>query len=133
MSITVTWDDEQRTRLRYDFRERWNLLTFKRALAKGRALTNSVHTRVDIILDMSQSAARSPDSLTDSLHEILPFIPANSGGVVIATGNAPVHGVIAALSRIYKRADHTVFMVGSLQQARHLVQLTRMHQPVAVA
>ena len=98
MPISVVWDDDEHTIVRYIFEGSWQWLEFKPVVDEAVRMSHSVTHRVDIIADLRKSATLPmrdafsvikymADQSADNVLEGI-FVVVGGGTFVKAMGNA---------------------------------------------
>lgn len=117
MSIIVTWDNEARTTLRYDFAEDWQWKEFQTAFREGRAMLDSVGQIVDIIANFQDSGCVPVETLV-RLAYVAGMRPDNLGNYVVVGTQAFATTTLTVFSGFY---GATYQFAHSLERARALL------------
>ena len=117
MSVTVDWDNEDKTAIRYDFEGRWDWNDFRAATTKGFALTRSVTQRVDTISNFYPGAKLPSDALFQ-FNRAMKGAPANRGVTVIVGGTAFIKNLVGIFTRVHKPLGQRLLLASSLEEAR---------------
>jgi hypothetical protein len=124
MPITVTWDNDDQTAIRYDFDGRWTWSEFHRAANEAFALTRSVTQTVDSISYFKPGVTLPPDALFQFRHAMADA-PSNRGTTVIVGGSAFIVMMVSIFSKLNKALGERLLVANSLDQARALLAARR--------
>lgn len=122
--IKVSWDNEAKTILRYDFQGRWTWEDFYAASAQAFAMTHSVQHRVDAISHFHHGSVLPANAMFHFRHAMV-SAPANRGMNVIVGANAVVRTLIKMFSSINKQLAARLAIADSLDDARMLLAARR--------
>lgn len=120
MAISVQWNNEEMTAIRYQFTDPWSWLELRRRLRVGFALSRSVQHTVDIIFDLTD-ARTAPENPVEHALTLRPFIPSNIGTMVFISQDATVSRTLVKIYQEYRAQGLSVLMVNTLEQAEHLL------------
>src|SRR5215216_144560 len=95
--VTVSWDNEAKNIIRYDFQGRWTWEDFYAASAQAFAMTRSVIHRVDAISHFHHGAVLPPNALYHFRHAMI-NAPKNRGVNVIVGATSFVKTLIKIFS-----------------------------------
>ena len=116
MSITVSWDNAEKTVIYYAFDGSWDWDDFDAAFEQSVTMTESVEHYVHIIADL-----RNSDSLPDGallyIRRVMRVIPPNRGKIVVLGGGKNVKILMDMATRIYKKIAHRFIVVDDLTDA----------------
>lgn len=120
MPITVVWDDEGHTAIRYDITDPWDWPDLLEAFTKDDDLIKSVNHAVHLILNFSESKTAPPDPMS-RLKGIAGMVSSQVGLVIIVGASAWFQIVTTIFYKVY--GPRTEGMVGlqtveTLEQAR---------------
>ena len=127
MSITVNWDNDDKTVIRYDFADKWDWADFRAATVEAFALTRSVPHRVDSISNFHLGANLPPDALFQ-FSRIMKVAPSNRGTTVIVGGTTFINNLVSIFSKIYKPLGKRLLIASTLDEAR-----TKLSEPAPAA
>ena len=128
MSIQLTWDNPQRTVLRWIFAERWSWGDLPAHFADLDQALGSVDHAVDYIIDFSAAhavPAFSPTKRYQSDHH------QSVSGLMIAVGDAAHAHTILQIARhlyVHQQQEPQVHFMPSLETARHFLDGWRVTQ-----
>lgn len=86
MSVTVVWDNEEKTILRYTFGGQWTWDEYLIALKDGRRMMESVQHYVCILNDMDNTAFLPPNFVTLA-RNVISSRPDNTGLAIFLTNS----------------------------------------------
>jgi hypothetical protein len=101
MSIDVSWDDDTRTIIRWDFGEKWTWDEFHEAFRLSNEMNNDRSYRVDVI----PNAANSPHMPLGALSEFRRLddqLPSNVKLIVVAGSSPFTRSMIELFGKIYR-------------------------------
>ena len=117
MGVTVSWDNEARTTLRYDFQGQWDWEQFRTAAVVAFALTRSVPHKVDTI-SYFHVGAMLPSNAIFHFNKAMKDAPPNRGVTVIVGNNTFIKNLVSVFGKIYKPLGKRLFLAASLDEAR---------------
>jgi hypothetical protein len=124
MHITVQWDDESHTILRYTYTSRWTWADYESAVAKARELLNAEaqpNRLVDVIADFSHSSVL-PDHAIANFRRSLQTENAIAFGItVLITGNQFIRTMVEVFGRLNQRTSAKLRTANNLDEARSLI------------
>lgn len=133
MSVNVSWDNDDKTALRYDFKARWTWEEFDAATVQAFAMTGSVSHTVDSISNFETGAALPPNALFQ-FRRAMSKAPPNRGITVIVGGSMFIKAMVTTFSRLNKQLGERLLLADSLDQARTLLASRRQKSsPVSTA
>lgn len=121
MGITVNWDNEQQSIIRYDAKGRWDWIDFDRAVERAFTMTESVDHTVDALFDLRKSG-ELPNGAVLHFRRWLSVLPANRGSIVVVSNRESAHILVDMLRRIDRKAATRLVITDSLDAARRLLQ-----------
>lgn len=124
MPITVDWDDEAHTIIRYTFQSPWTWAEYRAAIDRAWELARSVDHPTDTITDMSNSRL-VPDNVFRNARQSMVEIPESTRTVVIVGAGLLAEALIAVMRRIYKKQGEKFFAAATLGEARALIHQRR--------
>ncbi len=117
MAIRVIWDTADRTAIRAEFEYDWNWDDFYAALLKVVRLASEDESRVDLIVDLSDSRSLN-SSAAYYCQRWIDLWPANIGHVAVITKQPVIAAVVSLVTRLSHRCRGNASVVGSLEEAR---------------
>lgn len=105
MSIILSWHDDAKTMLRYDFPESWTWQDFYQAFRTGTSeYTATVDHPVDILIHLPEGGKlpASGHAISNARRALKEKSP-NLNRIVVVGGNALVKAMVNVLSRVYQR------------------------------
>lgn len=119
MPVTVVWDDEARTILRYDFTNRWTPSDLYDVLADTRRLLAEVNTPVDLVSNYL-AADVTYEGVLATL-KMLPEAPPSTRRVIIVSDNPAVRAAANVFGRVNPRWRGRLLAAADLAAARSLL------------
>jgi len=126
MGITVLWDNDEQTIIRYDFEGRWVWSEFYTATENAFALTRSVTHTVDSISNFKPGAALPSDALFQ-FRRAMATAPKNRGVTVIVGGSTLIKTMVIVFGKVNRQLSERLFLADTLEQARALI--STCHSP----
>jgi hypothetical protein len=125
MTVTIEWDNDQKTVLLYQFRGAWTWEELRRAVDEGYARLDAVGYVVDAILDFSESDNFPPNPLAHAREYTSTQHPL--AGVTIFVGaNALFRSLWAMFNRVYglilRQKEEVFLFADDLDEARDLLK-----------
>lgn len=120
MNVTVSWDNDARTVIRYDFEKQWTWDEFYAAATSAFAMTRSVSHLVDTISNFTPGAALPPNALFQ-FRRAMYTAPANRGVNVIVGASALIKTLVLLFSQLNRDLSERLILVDSLEQAREVL------------
>jgi hypothetical protein len=129
MGITVTWDNDAQTVLRYGFGEHWQWDDFKKAFRQAQQMLASVGHMVDVIADFQNSACVPTETLA-RLAYVAASRPPNLGNSVIVGSKVFDTTTFTVFGHFYGDTARTYHVTHSLDRARALLAKAGLHYPL---
>ena len=120
MSITVEWDNPERTIIFCAYRDTWTWEEFFDAAQRSSDLQDTVQHTVDMILDMRSSASRM-SGVTGKFSEIARISHPNTGIRVLVTNADVMKLLFQVFATVYRPAARKYQVVDSLDKAYALI------------
>jgi hypothetical protein len=130
MSIKVSWDNEAKTIIRYDFEGDWNWEEFHVAAQEAFKLTRSVEHTVDTISNFLPGT-RLPANAFLQFRRAMVDAPKNRGVTAIAGNSSFITRMVSVFSKVNKRLGERLVVVASLEEARKVLAERRKAQTTA--
>ncbi len=124
MGVNISWDNGEKTALRYDFKGRWTWEEFDAAALEAFAMTGSVTHTVDSISNFEIGATLPPNALFQ-FRRAMSKAPPNRGITVIVGGSLFIKTMVTTFSRLNKQLGERLQIADSLEQARALLAARR--------
>lgn len=126
MPVSVIWDDDEQSIIRYLFVGQWEWRDFRPIIDEAVAMSRSVDHRVDTIADLRESAPLPMQNPFPTLKHLATTTPPNSakGSLQIIGGGSFVQSLGAAVRRVYKEGA-PVYFVNTLEQAYANIEQSR--------
>lgn len=120
MSVTFTWENEEKTQLRFIFDPFWQVDDLQRVVNYSRSTIEDLNTVVDVIIDMSNCESM-PSNLSDLRDNLQSLDSDRVGVMVFVTQNHYLHTVIKLLNQLL-RNQFTMHFTDSLDDAFRIVR-----------
>jgi len=119
MPIHITWDNSDRTILRWDFEPDWDWDEFRSAAAAAEMMITQVPHRVDII----HNALANPDVPPPAMRfKPRPLdLPARVGVIVLVGDNPALSALITLFMRVFHTLNTRLAAASSLEEARMII------------
>jgi hypothetical protein len=127
MSVTVQWDNDQKTIIRYDFVGYWDWADFREKAQEAFSMTRSVEHQVDTISNFLPTTHIPKDAFIH-FRRVMTDAPKNRGVNVIVGASQFIRALVTIFSRIYQQLGNRLVLADSLEQARNLLQSRRGRQ-----
>ncbi len=120
MAITVAWDSEQHTIVRFTFIGRWDWNDFYNASAQSHELIEQVSHNVDLLIDLRNSQML-PENMLSHLNRLPQIAHPNTGAVVIVGANKVMQALSDLYVRVYGKGSRQFRMVKTLDAGRQFL------------
>lgn len=117
MSITVQWDNEEHTLLRWDFVETWDWDDFLAAQKASNDLIGSVPHTVHIIGDVSRSHHLPPGAIA-RFRTYKRNDPPNAGRVVLVGASTYIRTIVETFRGMFPKTGGNFTFANTLDEAR---------------
>jgi hypothetical protein len=117
VTITIEWDNDARTAIRFDIGRGDDWDSFEAAIAKGHAMMAGVPHTVDVIIDTEDGASPPPGAIP-RFRRVQEDGPANRGLTTIVGAGLFPRLLVSTFNRIYKNRDEEVLFANTLAEAR---------------
>jgi len=124
MNIKVSWDNDDKTVIRYDFEGTWTWEDFKIAATEAFAMTRSVEHPVDTISNFLPGVLLPPNAIFQ-FRRIMEDAPPNRGVNVIVGSSAFIRTMVMMFSGINRNLSKRLIVVDRLDQARAAIAARR--------
>lgn len=123
-TITLDWDNEEKTILRYTFQGNWNWDDYLQWLSVGRNMMKSVKHEVCIINDM-RLMKQLPANFVNTASGIIISRPSNTGLVVFLTTNTFFQVTYRILGRILEEIPTQYILASTEEEAYKKIEAWR--------
>jgi hypothetical protein len=120
MGVTVSWDNDQKTIICYDFHGRWTWEDFYASTAQAFAMTRNVTHRVDVIC-LIHPGAVLPANAMYHFRQAMVNAPHNRGATVIVGGSGFIKRLVKIFRNFNKRLGERVMIADTMDEARMLL------------
>ncbi len=124
MNITVAWDNDEQTIIRYDFDKGWTWREFYTATDQAFVLTRSVTHTVNSISYFKPGVVLPPDALFQ-FRRAMTNAPKNRGVTVIVGGSTFIITMVSLFGKLNKRLGERLMIADSLERARAVLAARR--------
>jgi hypothetical protein len=120
MAVSVAWDNDEQTILRYDVKGHWTWDEFTVAFKQGLAMVAAVTHRVDFMVNPLDQKSRGYLPPNTIYHVITMYrnSPPNKGLTVVIGGGSFFKTLNELNRRLYPRISARYLVVDSLEEAR---------------
>ncbi len=120
MSITVQWDNPQKTVLNYTFSRGWTWEEYQAAIHEAVEMVDDLNYTVNMIIDLSNSSLL-PSNLLFNVRNSMQRSPKPYDLAVIVTTNRFVESIIDVLKTVYPQLGAKHPCVKNLEEARKML------------
>jgi hypothetical protein len=113
MSITVSWDNEQKTAIRLDFSGQWSWEEYDDAVDMAYFMVADIGHKVDVITNLARDASVPTDELLGHFQRAFRQMPSNVGLTITSGGNSFSRKVFSSFQR--------TLVAASLAEARAIL------------
>ena len=117
MSISVAWDNPEKTIIRQTLRGYWEWSEFDEAVAQLKDMVNSVDHTVHIFGDVRESAQQVKGQALEHFRIAMDRLPPNMGLLVIVGQGYFLTKMFVSVARIYPGLAHRTIYVSSDEEA----------------
>lgn len=115
-TITLEWDNAEKTILRYTFQGNWNWDDYLEYLAIGRKMMAEVEHEVSILNDMRQMT-QLPPNFVNTARNVITSRPDNTGLAVFLTTNTFFQATHRILGRMLEEVPTRYILVSTEEEA----------------
>lgn len=119
MAISVNWDNEQDTLLRYDFVGSWNWNDLSQANLKAFRMMTAVDHEVNVIFNMAESAGL-PVGALNNMRQMFDLAPINMGTIVLTHSDTVAAYTFEMLSAFEDAIGTRLAIADTLETARDM-------------
>jgi hypothetical protein len=124
MNVKVSWDNDDKTTIRYDFEPHWTWDEFYKVAEDAFALTRSVEHTVDSISHFKPGANLPPNALMH-FRRAMVNAPKNRGVTVIVGGSMFIKMMVTVFSKLNRQLGERLLLADTLAQARVMLAARR--------
>jgi hypothetical protein len=117
MPISVSWDNDDKTTIRYDFNGQWTWDEFRVSSENAFAMTRSVSHTVDSISNFDPTTTLPPNALFQ-FRRAMTTAPKNRGVTVIVGGALFVRTMVGVFGKLNRQLGERLLLADTLDQAR---------------
>lgn len=124
MAVTVQWDNDSKTILRYDFAGQWTWDEFITAYGQSKILLSSVPHTVHFIANSVDDESRGylPPGVLNQTIRVYRMASPNAGRTVVVSGSPLFRSVLKFGSRLYPKITARYSFAASLEEARAMLR-----------
>lgn len=124
MSISVTWDNDEKTVIRYEYSGRWTLEDFNAAYLAAREMVSQCDYTVHFIIDVRDSTLIPSGALSRGRGVVSSPLP-NEGRTVVVGANALIRSIMDVFQKIHgRKIDQSKFtLAGSMEEAYSILSV----------
>lgn len=120
MPVDISWDNAEKTTLRYDLEGNWTWEEFFPAMEQGVILRAEVTHTVNIIVNLEKSL-RIPNNALTHLKRLANSDRGNRGMMVLAGGGGFVMALVRVYTTLFKSSQRYVKITKSVDEAREFL------------
>ncbi|MEP7285766.1 MAG: hypothetical protein ABI947_08360 [Chloroflexota bacterium] len=124
MSVTGSWDNDDKQAVRFVFVGKWTWEEFSSAINTINPIAEKADYVVDGIFDFTNSAI-IPDQALSNFRVLFKSRPANSGVLVAVTTLSLIESLATVFGKIYAKLGEQFFVVNSIEAAHALLEERR--------
>jgi hypothetical protein len=122
MGVISYWDNPEKTILVYQFEGEWTWDDFYTVFEQVKAAIAPLPHVVNFICHYPTSYLYIPPNILSQIRRIHQDTPANIGVTVVVGGSTAAATIYNIIKRIYPAIAERYFLVGTMEQARALLQ-----------
>jgi hypothetical protein len=120
LNVEVTWDNEEKTIIRYKFPKKWTWQDYNDAWNAAVDMMNTVPHQVDFLVDLSESDLLPGGALANT--RLSKWESATNAGItVIITRTILVEMLVDTFRRVYSRLGKNFYGAKTLDEGRKLI------------
>ncbi len=124
MPVSIAWDDEAQTTVRYDYVGKWVWEEVYAVYDKANAMIASVPYPVSIIHNLAESEGSPSGALTHA-RRITMSIPENWDTSVVVGSGAFTESLLSIFSKVYRKLGDHYKTAHTLDEARAIISKHR--------
>jgi hypothetical protein len=124
MTVSIQWDNNEHTVLRYDFLGRWTWAEYHQALRTAFEMMASVSYEVDIIADFTQSSGLPSNAISGFAPSTKSFAP-NAGHAVVVIKARFFEMLLNSFSKVYSWNGKITKASRTVEEARTILASLR--------
>jgi hypothetical protein len=127
MPVSIRWEDDDKTVMRYTIQGRWTWEELYPCFEEGIEMAKSVSHRFDVIIDFSQTSHLPGNAITH-LRGIAERQVGNMGVGIFVTSSRVLLAIFQVAVKVYPKIAHYFRMVATEAEAYALIEQAR-HNP----
>jgi hypothetical protein len=120
MGITVSWDNEAKTIIRYCFEGRWDWNDFYTARAEAHTMLDEVSYKVGIIVDV-QLSNFLPNGAISHIRGLPYKTHPNTGRTILVGANTLIQALYNLFQKLYSTNNGNFMLIRTLEEARAML------------
>lgn len=121
MSISVDWENEEKTSVIFEFENRWDWTEFYNALAEGNGMLDQIDYKVGVIIDLRNSSIVPKGALTQ-INGMRNRVHPNIDLTILFGANRLLQSIYDIFQKIRPTPPDKFLMVASLEDARAILK-----------
>ena len=117
MAVIVTWDNEEKSVVRYTFEAKWTWQDLFHAFDEANRLIRSQTHVVHTILDLPSEMSVPPGNVLSAVRRITTNVPPNQGKEIFVGPSAFAQRLISLTNRVYR---DNYLVTSTLAEAREI-------------
>lgn len=120
MTISVDWDNQEKTIVTWDFDGRWSWSEYYHALEQSDRLLESVNYKVDLLINFQKNSL-IPNGFPAQFRRMARFRP-KAGVAIVVTNSYFIETMMKLLIRIQPQVANRAMISASLENARETLR-----------
>lgn len=117
MSVTVMWDNEDQTVIRFNFESPWTWAEQQQAIDQANPMVESVTWTVDFICDVTNGPQVPLGYPMKYLRLTAERLPKNAGATIIVGASGPLRALLIAILKVFANLKPRIIFASSLEAA----------------
>jgi hypothetical protein len=119
--VRVSWDNEAKTIVRYDFEYGWTWLELEVANNELREMMKTIHHEICMIANQAYPQHYLPPNPLSKIGAMLPSRSPQLSLTVVVSGSSLITSVLNLIIKVYPSASHLRF-ANNLEEARAMIR-----------
>lgn len=134
MTVTMAWDDTDKTIMLCNSQGRWTWEEYHETLSRIVELFKETDNRVDLIITRDPQASMPSGSPMPHFQRAMRVMPPNVGLVALVNTNGFARALVSMFTKLFATTDTaTLIIVGSHEEARAKIAAHRAKTTLAAA
>jgi hypothetical protein len=121
MPITVIWDTEKHTAVRYEFRGKWTWGEYFDAIKQGYELSKDIPHMVNLILDFTGGSAL-PNNAMSVFGSSMKTPPRDFDYAVVVTNSSFITTLVSIFHRVNRQTGKKLVLASTIEEARQFLE-----------